>query len=313
MAAMLVRMLAIALNTYREAVRARLLLGIFALGLATCAYSLVIATLSLHNETRVVADLSAASMSLYGVIMAIAIGSTSLYRELEHRTIFPILSRPIARWEYLLGKYFGTMLTVAVFVGVDAAASLMLLAIEAGQPPARVATALVVDAVALLALLLATRRGRVFAAIFFTPIAVLVSFYLASPAPDERQLIAASAVLAVCEVAVVASVATMFSSFSTPVLTATFTAMVFVIGRSTDTMARLPQKALGPAVATAAHALARIFPNLHVYVPARTLLLGHAPTIAVWPYVAMAAVQAVAYSAGLLVLGIVAFRRRDFA
>jgi ABC-type transport system involved in multi-copper enzyme maturation permease subunit len=310
---MLVRMLAIALNTYREAVRARLLLGIFALGLATCAYSFVIATLSLHNETRVVADLNAASMSLYGVIVAIAFGSTSLYRELEYKTIFPILSRPVARWEYLLGKYFGTMLTVAVWVAVDAAASLMALAVEAGQPPARIATALAVDGALLVALLLAARRGRVFVAAVFAPLAVVVSLYLASPAPDERRLLMASAVLAVCEVAVVAAVATMFSSFSSPVLTATFTAMVFVIGRSADTLARLPTKALGPAIATTAHVLARIFPNLHVYVPARTLLLGHVSTIAVWPYVAMAAAQAVAYSSILLVLGILAFRRRDFA
>jgi hypothetical protein len=307
------RMFTIALNTYREAVRARLLLAIFALALATCAYSLVIATLSLHNEARVVADLSAASMSLYGVIVAIALGSTSLYRELEHKTIFPILSRPIERWEYLLGKYVGMILTVAVFLAVDTAASLTMLAIEAGQLPTRVASALAVDAAALAALLLAAWRGRVFVAIPFAPLAVVVAFYLASPAPDERRLVMASAVLAVCEVGIVTSVATLFSSFSSPILTATFTAMVFVIGRSTDTMARLPTKALGPAIATASHALARIFPNLHVYVPARTLLLGHSPTTAVWPYVATAAAQAVAYSSVLLVLGILAFRRRDFS
>jgi len=311
--AMLDRMLTIALNTYREAVRARLLLAIFALALATCAYSLVIATLSLHNEPRVVADLSAASMSLYGVIVSIALGSTCLYRELEHKTIFPILSRPITRWEYLLGKYFGMILTVSVFIGVDAAASLTMLAIEAGQWPTRVAVGLGVDALALVALLFAARRGRVFVAIPLAPVTVLVAFFLASPAPDERRLILASAALAVCEVGIVTSVATLFSSFSSPVLTATFTAMVFVIGRSTDTMARLPAKALGPAIAATSHALARVLPNLNVYVPARTLLLGHSPAIAVWPYVGMAAAQAIAYSSVLLVVGILAFRRRDFS
>jgi hypothetical protein len=309
---MLDRMLAIALNTYREAVRARLLLGIFALALATCVYSLVIATLSLHNEARVVADLSAASMSLYGVIVSIALGSTSLYRELEHKTIFPILSRPIARWEYLLGKYFGMVLTVAVFLGIDTAASLTMLSIEAGQLPARIWAALGVDAIAVLVLAVAARRGRVFVAIPFAPLAVTVAFVLASPAPDERQLIVASAALAACEVGIVTAVATLFSSFSSPILTATFTTMIFVIGRSTDTMARLPPKVLGPAIAFLSHALARVFPNLHVYVPARTLLLGQSPTTALWPYVAMAAAQAVAYSAALLVVGILAFRRRDF-
>ena len=127
------RIFAIALNTYREAARARLLLGVFALSLATCAYSLVIAALSLGNEARVVADLGALSFSLYGVVVAIVLGSTSLYRELEYKTIFPILSRPIRRWEYLIGKYFGAVLTVFVFIAVEGAAVLSMLAVETGQ------------------------------------------------------------------------------------------------------------------------------------------------------------------------------------
>ncbi len=151
------RILTIVLNTYREAVRARLLLAVFALGLATCGYSLVVATLSLHNEARVVADLGSASLSLYGVIVAIVLGSTSLYRELEYKTVFPILSRPIRRWEYIVGKYFGAVLTVAVFVCVDAAAVLATLALEGGQSPAKVGGAI---GGALLVLALAAARAR---------------------------------------------------------------------------------------------------------------------------------------------------------
>src|SRR3984885_1104244 len=132
------RILTIALNTYREAVRARLLVGVFAVALATCFYALLVATLSLHNEARVVADLGAASLSLYGVLIAVVLGSTSLYRELEHKTIFPILSRPLRRWEYVVGKYVGTMPTVGVFIAVDAAVILLTLALETGQVPWKV-------------------------------------------------------------------------------------------------------------------------------------------------------------------------------
>ena len=135
------RILAIALNTYREAARARLLLGVFVLALASSAYSLVIAAMSLHNEVRVVADLGAASMSLYAVIVAIVLGSTSLYRELELKTIFPILSRPVRRWEYVVAKYLGTLLTVLVFVALDAAAVFAFLALEAGQAAWKVGAA----------------------------------------------------------------------------------------------------------------------------------------------------------------------------
>src|SRR5579864_6855332 len=129
------RVLAIAFNTYREAVRARILLGVFAVALATCAYSVVVASLSLHNEARVVADLGSAALSLYGVLMAIVLGSTSLHRELEYKTIFPILSRPVRRWEYIVGKYLGMLLTIGVFIAIDAAAVLVLLSLESGQSP----------------------------------------------------------------------------------------------------------------------------------------------------------------------------------
>jgi Cu-processing system permease protein len=120
------RISTIALGTYREAVRTRLMLGVFALGLAACTYSLVVATMSAHNEERVVADLGAATASLFGILIAIVLGSTSLYREVEYRTVFPILSRPVRRWEYLVGKYMGIVLTAAVFIGVDMAVTLLL-------------------------------------------------------------------------------------------------------------------------------------------------------------------------------------------
>src|SRR4051812_19622129 len=138
---MLMRIAAIALNAYREAVRARILYGLLGLALATCGYSLVVATLSLHQEARVVANVGAASISLYAVLVAIVLGATSLHRELELKTIFPILTRQLRRHEYLIGKYFGMLATLAVFVAIDAAVVLGILAIEAGQKPWLVATA----------------------------------------------------------------------------------------------------------------------------------------------------------------------------
>jgi Cu-processing system permease protein len=306
------RILAITLNTYREAVRARLLLGVFGLGLATCAYSLLVATLSLHNEARVVADLGSAALSLYGVIIAIVLGSTSLYRELEYKTVFPILSRPIRRWEYLVGKYFGTLLTVAVFIAIDAAAILATLALEADQPTAKVAGTLGALLVVLGLAALRARHARLFVVIAWAPFLTIAAWKLAWPVPEERQLVLASALLATCEVAIVTAIATLFASFSSPFLTATFTALLFIMGRSVDTMAHLPPKVFG-VFASVFRGIARVVPNLHVYVPARPLLLGQAPGHPLWPYVATAAIHAVFYSTGLIVIGAMAFRRRDFS
>src|SRR3954453_11398330 len=108
------RVSAIALNAYREAVRARILLGLGALALATALYSIVVGEFALKNAPRVVADLGAASISIYAIVVSVVIRATSPYRELEQKTIFPILVRPIFRAEYLVGKSAGTLITLAV-------------------------------------------------------------------------------------------------------------------------------------------------------------------------------------------------------
>jgi hypothetical protein len=308
------RIFAIALNTYREAVRARLLLGVFALSLATCGYSLVIGALSLGNEARVVADLGALAFSLYGVVIAIILGSTSLYRELEYKTIFPILSRPIRRWEYLIGKYLGAVLTVFVFIAVEAAAVLSMLACETGEPLSQV-TALGLGSIVALAVAWwrAPVQARVFVVIPWALLLACLAWILAATSPVERQLVTASAVLGICEVAIVTAVATLFASFSSPFLTATFTGMLFVIGRSADTLAHIPKKVFGETVSDMGRGLARVVPNLHVYVPPRPLLLGEVAGQPVWPYVGWAALHALFYAAVLLVGGALAFQRRDFA
>ena len=311
--AVLARILTIALNTYREAVRARVLLGVFAVALATDVYSVLVGTLSLHNEARVVADLGAAAFSLYGVLIAIVLGSTSLYRELEHKTIFPILSRPIRRWEYVVGKFKGTMLTVGVFVCVDTAAVLLMLALETGQPPWKVGAAALLMLGILGVTLLRAKYTRVFVLLPWSLALAGVAWLLAAPAPDERQLVVAASVLAVSEIAIVAAVATLFASFSSPFLTATFTVMIFVIGRSSDTMAHIPVRQFGTAVSAGGKVLARFVPNLHVYVPARAFLLGNIAGQPVWPYVATAALHAILYAAALLLVSALVFRKRDFA
>jgi Cu-processing system permease protein len=309
---MLPRIAAIALNTYREAVRARVLYGLLGLALATCAYSLVVATLSLHQEARVVADVGAASISLYAVLVAIVLGATSLHRELELKTIFPILTRQLRRHEYLVGKYLGMLATLAVFVAIDAAAVLAILALETGQAPWKIVTAIALLAAILAVTSLRATHTRVFVAIPWSFALFAAMALLSAPAGGERRLVIASAALTLCEVAIVAAVAMLFSSFSSPFLTAVFTLGVFLVGRSADTLANLPARIFGQTLHQLGRGLARVFPNLHLYVPARPLLLGEVPGAPVWSFVGAAALHAIFYAIVLLTLGALVFRKRDF-
>lgn len=306
------RVAIVALNTYREAVRARVLHGLFALALATGGYALVVGAFVQRAELRTVSDLASASISLYGVIIAIVLGATSLYRELELKTLFPILARPVRRGEYLVGKYLGTVLTLVVFVAANTGAVLLAVAQLAGQS-VLLCAAVGLGSVAL-ALVVAWRRRRIawLLPIVWSLLLLVLGFWLAAGAPDDRRVLLASACLTVCEVLIVAGIATLFASFSSPFLTALFTLGVFVVGRSADTLARLPLKLFGETIRSAGEMVSRVVPNLMLYVPERPLLTGEAAGTELLSYLGMAFAHALLWAVMLLVFAVLVFRRRDF-
>jgi Cu-processing system permease protein len=309
---MLARVLVVALNTYREAVRARILHGLFGLALVTTAYSLVVGAYTASNQLRVVSDLGAAAISIYAIIVAVVLGATSLYRELELKTLFPILARPISRSEYLTGKYLGTLLVLFVFVVANTGISLLAISVIAGRSVALVLSLGLGSLCAVLAVGYVKRASITYLPIAWSAFLGVVGLALASGAPDDRRVLAGLAVLTLCEVAIVAGLATLFSSFSSPFLTAVFTFFLFIIGRSADSLARLPVRFFGQTFHDAGVALSKIVPNLMLYVPERPLLTGEAAGASLWPYVGGAALHALAWSLVLLGLASLIFRRRDF-
>ncbi len=306
------RIATIAFNTYREAVRARVLHGMFALALATGAYVLVVAAFAVKNHTRVVSDLGAASISLYGIVVAVVLGATSLYRELELKTLFPILARPIRRWEYLVGKYLGTLLTLFVFIVANTGALLLALSNLSGKPLS-LSLGLGLGSVGLAALIgYKWARFRTAMPLPCAIALVVIGFWLSREAPDDRRVLLASTLLTLCEVGIVAAIATVFASFSSPFLTAIFTFGVFVVGRSADTLAKLPVRVFGETLKDIGAGLSRVVPNLMLYVPERPLLTGEAVGVSLVQHTLLAALHAVAWSVGLLAFAALVFRRRDF-
>ncbi len=306
------RVLVIALNTYREAVRARLLHGLFGLAVATGGYALVVGAYALQDKLRVVSDLGAASASVYAIAVAIVLGATSLYRELELKTIFPILARPLHRAEYLVGKYLGTLLTLIVFLAAYTGLLLFALGVSSDRSlVSGLAIPLGTCGVAL-AVGLKVARTRTWLPIPVALVLLVWGAWFASGAPDDRRVLLGAGLLTVLEVCIVSAVATVFTSFSSPFLTAVFTFGVVLVGRSADTLARLPARVFGPAVKHLAEMLSTAVPNLMAYVPPRPLLTGEAIGVSYWPYTALAAAHALAWTIGLLAVASLIFRRRDF-
>jgi hypothetical protein len=125
-------------------------------------------------------------------------------------------------------------------------------------------------------------------------------------------VILGQALLTLLEVSIITAVTLVFASFSSSFLTGVFSLSIFLVGRSADTLAKLPEYVFGPVVKATGGVLSKVFPNLMVYAPPRELLTGEAVGVAYWPYVADGALQSVSWTVGLMVLATLIFRRRDF-
>lgn len=309
---MLHRVLAVALNTYRESVRARILLGLSGVAFAVALFSLVVGAFTLKNQARVVSDLGAASISVFSIAVAIVIGSTSLHRELEQKTIFPILARPIRRGEYVVGKYLGMMLTIAVFIMADGGLVLMLSAALGGRPIQQIAGAFFASVAGLAVAMWRWPKARTYGPIPWAVVMLVAGVVLSGVTPDERRVVLGGALLSFLEVGIVAAIGLLFSSFSTPFLSALLTLGVFAIGRSADALTKLQAKYFGQLARDVCVALSKVVPNLHVFVPPRPLFTGEVAGVPFAPYLGMATVTSLAWSVGLLAVAAFIFKKRDF-
>jgi ABC-type transport system involved in multi-copper enzyme maturation permease subunit len=124
------RIWAIALNTFREAARIKVLYGVLVLVVGANLLALVLGQMSYHEEARVARDIGLAGMSIFGSLTAILLGLFLLYNEVQRRTVHAIVSKPIERWEFVVGKWLGMALVLSVLVGLFALAMVLMLTLQ---------------------------------------------------------------------------------------------------------------------------------------------------------------------------------------
>jgi ABC-type transport system involved in multi-copper enzyme maturation permease subunit len=108
------RLSAITLNTFREAVRDRVLYNLILFVLLLVASAPLFGQISIGLERLILVNVGLSSISLFGVIIAIFVGIGLVSKEIEKKTLYTILSRPVRRWEFIVGKYFGLLMTLVV-------------------------------------------------------------------------------------------------------------------------------------------------------------------------------------------------------
>ncbi len=330
------RLYAIALTSFREAIRDRILFAVLGLGAASVCLGLGMGALSVNEATRIVVDHGVVTISLLSNLVAIFLGANFLYKELELRTLYVLLARPVGRHELVLGKFVGILMTVAVFIALTATVLLGLVTLTAaeenvasiqrteyamsvlhGLAGTRLARLglltgfLTVSGIALL--VPRVRRLLTIGAVLPLSIALFAFFafvgHLAAPA--ETSFVLSACALVIAEVAVTASFAMLFSSFSTPFVTGLMSAGAFAIARSTWLMQNIRSQQFPLAMRQMLAGIAKVIPNLHLFVPSRPVLQPDDPTFSTVTYVLQGAAYASAYASVLLVFAAWLFRRRD--
>ncbi len=176
------RITCIAANTFREAVRDRVLYNLIAFALVLTGAAILVGQISIEIERLVVINLGLTAVSLFGVVIAIFVGIGLVSKEIEKRTLYTVLSRPVRRWEFIVGKFFGlagTLLVNTLFMAIGVFLALLYVSHHLQKPD-----------------------GWVLVALYFIVLQFLI----------------------------VTALALLFSSFSTPIMSAVFAFALFIIG-----------------------------------------------------------------------------------
>ena len=214
----------IAVNVFRESVRDKVLYNLVLFAILLIGASLLIGELTAGQDVKIIKDLGLSATSVFGLFIAVFIGIGLVSKEVERRSIYSLLAKPIDRSQLVVGKYIGLALTLIVNIGVMAIAQYVVLAYMGWRAPAAVAKAW--DA----------------------------------PPLDPKLLVAIGLILV--ELMLVTAIAIFFSTFSTPILSAALTFGLFVVGHFSADLRNFQDAVESPAAGRVAAALYWVLPNL---------------------------------------------------
>lgn len=115
---MISRVWSIALHTFKEAVREKVLYNLIVFALLMIGAAILFGQISVGNAEIILVDLGLSSISIFGLLMAIFIGIGLVSKEIERRTIHMILAKPVRRAEFIVGRFLGLLLTIGINTGI---------------------------------------------------------------------------------------------------------------------------------------------------------------------------------------------------
>jgi ABC-type transport system involved in multi-copper enzyme maturation permease subunit len=260
-------LLAVARNTFRENVRDRVLYNLILFAVLMTVSSIALGQLTLGYERKVIVDLGLTSISVFGTLMAIFVGISLVYKELEKRTVYALLSKPIRRDEFILGKYLGLLFTLLVNVAVMTLGLWLSMLYQGGIETAGY-------------------------------LRVLPAVYLIF-----------------LSLAVTTAIALVFSTFSSPALSALFTLFLWMIGHYGYDLRGFGDSSQSALMRRLFHALYYILPNFSSFssIDSRNVIQSAAHSQPVdMAAVGWITLYGLLYCTAVLGLAVAVFHRRDF-
>ncbi len=215
---------AIALNVFRESVRDKVLYNLVLFAILLMAASYLIGQLTAGQDVKIIKDLGLSATSIFGLFIAVFIGIGLVSKEVERRSVYSLLAKPIHRYQMIAGKYAGLVLTLIVNV------TIMTLAL--------------------------------YAVLAYMGWGVSPEIEKAWDAPALDPALLKAVVLILVELMVITALALFFSTFSTPILSAAFTFGLFIVGHFSTDLRNFEQVVDSPAAAKLARGLYWVLPNL---------------------------------------------------
>jgi ABC-type transport system involved in multi-copper enzyme maturation permease subunit len=248
----------IALNTFKENLRDKVLYNILFFALLLIGSSILLGSLTIGEQDKIIKDIGLAGINVFGLLIAIFVGIGLVSKEIEKRTIYTILAKPVTRYQFLLGRYVGLVITLLVNTSVMGAGFFVVLLLSGMSPDLGLLEAI----------------GLIFV-----------------------------------ELLVMVAITVLFSTFTTPTLSATFTLAIYVIGHLVTDLKALAGKLNNGLSSVLIDGLYYALPNLEFFNIKGEVVHG----VAILTSHFLAAIgYGLAYAAIVISFACVLFQRRDF-
>jgi ABC-type transport system involved in multi-copper enzyme maturation permease subunit len=180
--------LTIASNTFKEVLRDKVFYNLFVFALLMIGSALLLGTLTIGEQSKIIKDIGLASIDLFGVLIAIFIGVGLISKEIEKRTIYTIIAKPVHRYQFLLGRYAGLVITMWVNTAVMVTAFCLTLIMGGTSPDIGMMKAVGLMTVAQLIVLSAAMLFSTFTTPTLSGIFTLALYVIGELTPDLKTL-----------------------------------------------------------------------------------------------------------------------------